>query len=119
MIAIRGAITVDQNSRTDILERTRQLLDQIIEQNKLKPEQIISIHFSGTPDLTKVYPAVAAREMGLVNAALFCTQEMAVDGALKMCVRVLMYVQTDKLQNQAQHCYLEKAAGLRPDLIKL
>jgi len=43
-------------------------------------------------------------------------QEMAVEGSLPACIRVLVLWETDKPQSEMQHCYLRGAAGLRPDL---
>ncbi len=116
MISIRGANTVKENTKEAILESTKQLLQQIIEQNQLDPSQIVSIIFTATKDLTQVYPAVAARELGLTEASLICCQEMYVEGSLSQCIRVLFHVNSEIEQNSVRHIYLGEAVKLRPDI---
>jgi chorismate mutase len=116
MIAIRGAITVEANTEKDILESTTELLQTIMDRNTLEEKDILSIYFTGTKDLTKVYPAVAARDMGLTTCSLLCAQEMDIEGSLKMCIRVLLHVESERLQSEASHVYLRKAKSLRPDI---
>lgn len=117
MIAIRGAITVQENSEIDILESTKALLLAIIENNNLVNEDILSIYFTATNDITKVYPAVAARQIGLTNCSLLCAQEMYVEGSMKKCIRVLCQVQIDCQQKDVKHVYLREAKHLRPDIL--
>lgn len=116
MIAIRGAITVQDNSEIDILESTKVLLMAIMENNELTNEDIISIYFTATKDLTKVYPAVAARQIGLTSCSLLCAQEMFVEGSLEKCIRVLCHVESSGCQKDARHVYLREAKRLRPDI---
>lgn len=116
MISIRGAITVEENTRTQILENTRELLQAIVEANALENEQIISILFSATEDLDAAYPAIAARELGITDASLLCFQEMKVQGSLTMCLRVMLHVEKDSCQKEARHVYLKGAKILRPDI---
>ena len=118
MLAIRGAITVEQNTREDILEGTKLMLAEIIAKNNLKNDQIIDMLFTATRDLTAAYPAVAARDLGIVNAGLLCFQEMYVEGSLEMCIRVLVHVNISGKQDEVQNIYLNEAVRLRPDLIE-
>jgi len=113
---IRGAITVTNNTKEDILEGTTVLLDEIIKKNALILEDICSIFFTVTPDLDQEFPAKSARELGLSSTPLICMTEIPVEGSLKKCIRVLMHYNTDKLQADMQHLYLRDAAKLRPDL---
>jgi len=115
--AIHGATTVCSNTREEILLKTRELLDEMLKRNKLSADDIVSIIFTATRDLDAVYPAVAAREMGITNASLFCCQEMFVKGSLESCIRILMHIQTPE-KIKPHHVYLEKAVTLRPDLIQ-
>ena len=117
MVAIRGANSVLANTKEAILEATEVMLTQVISKNKLKDEDMVSIFFSATKDLDAVYPAVAARQLGITNASLLCLQEMAVEGSLKMCVRLLMHVESDLSQKDVQHVYLGESIHLRPDLM--
>ncbi len=116
--SIRGAITIEENSRECILENTKVLLNDVINSNNLDLEDIVSIIFTATKDIDAVYPAVAAREVGIVEAGLMCTQEMYVKGSLEMCIRVLVNVECDKKQKEMKHSYLKGAVKLRPDLAK-
>lgn len=111
MKAIRGAITVKENTEQEILKQTEKLIRTIMQRNDLKEEEIVSIFFSATGDLTKVYPAKAVRNMGLTDTAMACYTEMEVENSLSRCIRVLMHVE----KNQVTHVYLEDAKALRPD----
>ncbi len=113
--AIRGATTVEENTPQQILTRTTTLLETIIERNCIDYKDIVSIIFTGTKDLDAQYPAVAARQMGMVDIPLFCCQEMYVKGSLERCIRVLMHIQVSEPKD-VKHVYLEKAKVLRPDL---
>lgn len=116
MRAVRGATTVETDDRASILEATAELLAEMIECNSFEKEQIISVFFTATRDLTKAYPAEAARSIGILSAALACNQEMFVEGSLEKCIRVLMHVETDIPQDKINHIYIKGAAVLRPDL---
>ncbi|MCF8018757.1 MAG: chorismate mutase [Vallitaleaceae bacterium] len=118
MIAIRGAITVNVDSKEAILEGTELMLRTIIEENNLNDDEIISIVFSATKDLTQIYPAVAARDLGITCASLLCVQEMYVAESLAKCLRILMHVEKNLLQKDIKHVYLRDAKILRPDLTK-
>ena len=115
--SIRGATTVNHNTKTEILEATKEVLEAIIFHNNLTLEQIVQINFSATKDLDAIYPAIAARDMGITNASLMCFQEMYVEGSLAQCIRISMLVDADTLDRQSlKHQYLQKAKCLRPDL---
>ena len=113
---IRGAITVKKNEKDAIVFATEMLLEKMISVNKVKVEDIASVIFSVTADLTKEFPAIAAREMGWLYTPLMCTNEISVDGSLKKCIRVMMIVNSEKTQAQIKHIYLDEAQKLRPDL---
>ncbi|MFQ5943235.1 MAG: chorismate mutase [Anaerolineales bacterium] len=114
--AIRGATTVSGNSKEAILEATTELLNALVEANRLKASQVIAATFSVTFDLDQAYPAEAARDMGWTEAGLMCVQEMRVDGALDKCIRVRVLWETEQPQSAVAHRYLRRAANLRPDL---
>ena len=50
-VSIRGAITVNQNSKEAILEATQLMLEEILKANEIEQKNIIQIHFSATKDL--------------------------------------------------------------------
>lgn len=114
--AIRGAITVEENTAECILEAAKTLLTEISQRNHLNQEDIISVFFSTTKDLNAIFPAVAARQMGWTDTPLFCSNEMDVPGSLAKCLRVLIHVNTDIPKNKIAHIYLKGAQVLRPDL---
>ena len=112
---IRGATTVEANTREAILEGTREMLMQIIVANGLAVEDVGSAIFTTTPDLNAEFPAVAARELGWHDVALMCGHEMSVPGALQKCVRVLIHWNTPKLQHEIVHVYIKGAVNLRTE----
>jgi chorismate mutase len=114
---VRGAITVDSNTAEAILDGTRQLLAEMVRANDIRTEDVASAYFTTTTDLNAEFPAVVARnEFGWNNIALMCGHEMDVPGSLRMCLRIMLHVNTDRLQSQINHVYLRGAAVLRPDL---
>ena len=115
---IRGAVSVESNTRQAIIAATRELLEQVVAANGLQLQEVASTVFTATPDLSAVYPAVAAREMGWVHVPMLCTQEMAVTDSLPRCIRLLILWNTDKGQGDIHHVYLGAAKMLRPDLLE-
>ena len=114
---IRGATTVESNTREAILDATRELLGEVIRQNDVHTEDVASAYFTTTTDLDAEFPAVVARnEFGWTQVALMCGHEMDVPGALPMCLRLTLLVNTDRAQNEICHVYLRGAKVLRPDL---
>ncbi|MFA4964035.1 MAG: chorismate mutase [Thermoleophilia bacterium] len=113
--AIRGAITVGADTSEEICAGTAELLSAIVERNQLDVDDIVSIVFSATPDLRADFPAVAARRLGLAHTPLLCCQEIAVEGAMARCLRVLMHVYLPAAR-AAHHVYLREARQLRLDL---
>ena len=116
MKAIRGATTVSCDSAEEIKEKVNELLSEITRQNCLQEQDIICIMFFNTSDLHAFYPAKAARECGFVNCALFSSLEPEIDGALKMCIRVMLLIEKDILP---KHIYLNEAINLRKDISQL
>lgn len=115
--AIRGAITVQNNNAEEILQATKELLEEIIASNNINEEDVIDIIFTLTPDLNAVFPARAAREIGFTDIPLMCMSEIPVNGALEKCVRILLTLNTEKSRKEIRHIYLKDAKILRPDLI--
>ena len=114
---IRGATTVDENTRAGIIEATEELLAEMIVANDIESSEVASAWFTTTPDLNAEFPAVAARlTFNWSHAALMCGHEMQVPGSLPSCLRILLHVNTPLRQNQVQHVYLRGARVLRTDL---
>ena len=116
---VRGATTVRNNSREEILTATRQLVALMIRQNKIEKEDVASAFFTTTPDLDAEFPALAVRQLGWLDVPLMCGHEMSIPGSLPLCIRVMLHWNTDKQQNAIQHVYVREATKLRPDLSDL
>ncbi len=116
---VLGATTADANTSEKILEATRQLLALMIRQNDVRSEDVASAIFSTTPDLDAEFPALAARQLGLLDVALMCVHELDVPNSLRRCVRILLHWNTDKPADEIIHVYIKDARQLRPDLCKL
>jgi chorismate mutase len=114
--AIRGAIQVDANDREQILDGTSELVGALLNRNGVTSEDLISVVFTATPDLTAEFPAYAARLMGMTDVPLLCASEIAVPGAMPRVLRVLAHVETELSRSEIQHPYLRGAAELRRDL---
>ena len=113
---IRGAIDAARNSRKEILSKSRTLLEALIRENRLRPEQVAAAIFSLTPDLNAEFPAIAARQLGWSEVPLMCCQELAIPGGMKRVIRVLLLVNTGSPASKIRHQYLGLTPSLRPDL---
>ncbi|HWF20609.1 MAG TPA: chorismate mutase [Acidimicrobiales bacterium] len=114
--AVRGATTVDADTPEAIRERVVALLEQVLKQNGLSEDDIISILFTATEDIVSTFPATAARSMGLGAVPLICARELSIVGSVPRCVRVMLHVETERPRSDIHHVYLEGAKGLRDDL---
>jgi chorismate mutase len=114
--AIRGATQVDADDRDEVLAATRELVSTVIDRNGLDGEQLISILFTATPDLTSEFPALAARELGLGDVPLMCATEIDVPHALPRVLRLMAHVETDVPRSEIAHVYLRGATALRRDI---
>jgi chorismate mutase len=115
LYALRGATTVARDTSDDIAERTAELLGVVLDRNDVAIDDIVSVILSATPDLRADFPAVAARTIGLSHTPLLCCQEIAVEGAVERCVRVLLHVYLSA-GSDVHHVYLHGARQLRLDL---
>lgn len=116
---VRGATTVQENSRDAILLATRQMLALMIRRNEIESTDLASAVFTVTKDLDAEFPALAARQLGWLEVPLLCGYEISVEGSLPMCIRVLLHWNTEKPQQDIHHVYIHDAQKLRPDLSKL
>jgi chorismate mutase len=113
--ALRGAITVDENTTEAILDGTEELLREILDRNELESEDLVSCIFTTTDDLDAEFPAVAARRIGLSSVPLLGAREMNRPGALPRVIRVLVHCYANP-DTPAQHVYMRDAVQLRQDL---
>jgi len=114
--AVRGAITVGRDARDAMLDATERLLRELLQRNEIEPDDVVSILFTATDDLRSVFPAEAARRMGLAGVPLLCARELDVEGALPSVIRVLVHFSTTRSRSEVEHVYLEGARSLRDDL---
>ncbi len=112
---VRGATTVQANTREAILDATSELLAAMVDANGISVEDVASAFFTSSPDLNAEFPALAARKMGWTDVALLCGHEMQVPGSLNECLRILLHVNTEKKASEIVHVYLHGARVLRPD----
>ncbi len=111
---LRGATTANCNTSEEIVDATRELLEQLVEANDVDPDDIAALTFSTTKDLNAEFPAVAARvDLGWTDVAMMCGHEMDVPGGQERCIRVLLLVNTDKKAKDLSHLYLREASNLR------
>ena len=115
LTALRGATTTNGDTEFFIKDAVIELIQELITQNNLNQENIISITFSVTKDLTSCFPASIARKyFDFDNIALLDCQQMFVPNDIKFCIRLLALVYLD-CDKQSVHPYLNDAAKLRPD----
>lgn len=114
--AIRGATQLDVDEREHLLDRTRELVNAVLDANGVHTDALISIVFTCTPDLLSDFPAAAAREMGLGDVPLLCAVELDVAGALPRVVRLMAHAELDVPRANVRHVYLHGATTLRKDL---
>jgi chorismate mutase len=111
LYAARGATTLDEDTRDQVLSRVEVLLKELITRNGIAPEDIVSIIFTATQDVHSEFPAAAARSMGLTGIPLLGALEMDVrsDVALPRCIRILMHFYGDR---RPEPVYLEDAVRI-------
>ncbi len=52
--------------------------------------------------------------LGWTDVALMCTREISVPGSLRMCIRILLHVNTERSASEINHVYIRGAVDLRP-----
>jgi chorismate mutase len=98
------------------MERTGELLRELLDRNGVGHDDLVSIIFTATDDVTAEFPAAAARALGLGDVPLLCARELGIVGGMPLCVRVLMHVYTERSRHELHDVYLDGARGLRDDL---
>lgn len=113
---LRGATTCARNTPDEIQLATQELLRIMMDRNEMAHDDVISIIFTTTNDLTSAFPATGARGIGFGDIPLLCASEINVPGAMPLCIRILMHIYTTKSRNEVRHVYLRNAQSLRDDL---
>ncbi|RNL86537.1 chorismate mutase [Halostreptopolyspora alba] len=114
--AVRGAVQVEADERELVLDATTELVSEVMRRNELTTDDVISVLFTTTSDLTSEFPALAARKLGFVDVPLMCASEIAVPHGLPRVVRLMAHVETERYKSELQHVYLRGAQALRLDI---
>tara|TARA_B100001121_G_C18432307_1_gene499815 strand:- start:257 stop:640 length:384 start_codon:yes stop_codon:yes gene_type:complete len=115
LTAIRGATTSDGNTEIFIKDAVVELIQNFISLNDLKKENIISITFTVTKDLTACFPAsIARKHFNFDSVAFLDCQQMMVPNDMSLCIRMMALVYL-KSNCKPVHPYLKGSAKLRPD----
>ena len=116
MRAIRGATCLSADNAVEMSEAVLELLTEMFSRNNVDLEDLVSILFTATPDLTSAFPAAAARSLNLADVPLICAQEIDVVGAMPRVIRVLVHVESALPRADVKHVYLRGAEALRQDI---
>ena len=116
LLALRGATTFAEDTKADVNEKTQTLVREMLERNSVSHDDLVSIIFTATDDLTAEFPATAARALGLGDVPLLCARELGIAHGMKQTIRVMMHFYGDQPRNELHHVYLEGARSLRDDL---
>jgi chorismate mutase len=116
--ALRGATTLEADTRDQVLERTAELLHTLMERNALEAGDMVSLMFTATADVRSEFPAAAVRAAGISDVPMLCALELDIEGAsgIPLCIRVLAHVHTTRPRHELRHAYLHGARQLRSDL---
>jgi len=114
--ALRGATTLDADTKEQMEARVQTLVGEMLARNGVEHDDIVSVIFTATDDLHSMFPATAARPLGLGDVPLLCARELGIEGTTPRCVRVLMHFTTERAASELHHVYLEGAKGLNDDL---
>jgi chorismate mutase len=116
LLALRGATTCDDDTKEEIERTTQALVKAMLERNHVDHDELVSIIFTATDDLTAEFPATAARALGLGDVPLLCARELGIVHGMKRTIRVLMHFYGEQSRKDLHHVYLEGARTLRDDL---
>lgn len=120
LIAYRGAVCVE-NTAESITENVCLMCRELFSLNKIQAEDIVSLQFTITDDITVLNPATALRKgnpgLDVSAVPLFCSQEAKIEGGMPLVVRALLTAYVDGGQER-HNVYLKGAEKLRPDFKK-
>lgn len=116
VVGLRGAITCTEDTASEIEVKTQRLVKEMLARNEVADDDLVSIIVTATDDISAAYPASAVRGLGFDDVPLLGARELAVEGGLPRCIRVLVHCYSDRSRGAVQHVYLEDARTLRADL---
>lgn len=114
--ALRGATRVDADTPEQINKQVGELINEMLTVNGIDEEDLISVIITATDDVTSMFPAAAARAVGLGAVPLLCAREISVAGAMTRVIRVLMHFTTERSRADLRPVYLAGTEVLRDDL---
>lgn len=113
VVAIRGAVFCE-NTEISIRKAVEELFTKMKSENRFETEDVVSVQFTVTKDITAFNPATALRESKILgNVPLFCSLEPDFPAPNVSIIRTLVTVH---LSHCAKHIYCSGAEILRPDL---
>lgn len=116
MRALRGATRLDADTPEQVTARVSALVRAMLDRNGVAVDDLISIVFTATDDVHSMFPAEAARGLGLGDVPLLCAQELRIEDKPTRCIRVLMHLTTERARSELQPVYLEGTSVLRDDV---
>ena len=118
LVALRGATTLEADTREEVLSRTAELLGVLLERNALTTDDVVSLLFTATGDIRSEFPAAAVRAAGVSDVPMLCARELEISGGsgIPLCVRVMAHVESNRSRADLRHAYLHGARQLRSDL---
>ena len=120
LAAFRGAVCVE-NTAESITQNVCLMCRELFSRNAIKAEDIVSLQFTITDDVTKLNPATALRRgdcgLDVSQVPLFCSQEAKIEGGMKLVVRALLTAYAEG-GAERRNVYLNGAEKLRPGFSK-
>lgn len=113
--AVRGAAQLRRNEAGEMTDVVVALVHDILQENGIGTEHVVSILFSQTRDLDAANPAASLRTAGYAEVPLFCTQEPEYPDSMPRMLRVLVTFEAPD-QRDPVPVYKGGARRLRPDL---
>lgn len=116
LVALRGAVTLDADTKEEVELKTQRLVKEMLSRNDLAHDDLVSMIFTATDDVTTEFPAAAARMLGLGDVPLICARELGIAHGMPLCIRVMIHCYSDRNRGELHHVYLDGARALRDDL---
>lgn len=118
LYGIRGAAGAE-NTKESVTKSVIEMCSKLFAENNVRPENIVSIHFTLTKDLTVMNPAAALRRGGdcgidVSSVPLFCSQEVEIEDSPEKMIRVLVTAYLSR-NSSVKHIYINGGEKLRPD----
>ena len=104
---IRGATSVEKDEPREIIEKSKELIENIMVKNKI--DRIISIIVTVTDDIKSFNPATAIRKsLNIQGLSIMCVKEAFFKNSPEKIIRVLINCESQT----KEFVYLHKAANL-------